>query len=57
MLIYNLKIRLGLAQDWTGIHESTANTALQFHSGEMPHEARSMLRQQMGAPTEKFYGS
>ena len=55
MLIYNLKTRLGLAQDWTGIHESTANTALQFHAGDMPHKERSMLRQQTGAPADMFY--
>lgn len=34
MLTYNLKTRLGLAQDWAGMNESTANTALEFHAGE-----------------------
>ena len=40
MLLFSLKARLGLVLDGRAQHESTANTSLEFHAGEvMPRES------------------
>ena len=39
ILLFFLKTRLGLALDYNGQYETTANTSLEFHAGEvMPRE-------------------
>eukprot|EP00752_Nemacystus_decipiens_P007044 g6317.t1 len=35
MMLYNLKVKLGLVPDFLGMHEANANTSLVFHAGRL----------------------
>lgn len=34
MMLFSLKIKLGIMPDFDGMKESTANTSLEFHAGD-----------------------